>query len=702
MGEQVIKMPDIGEGVAEAELVEWEVKVGDQVREDQVLAAVMTDKATVEIPAPREGRIIWLGPDIGEIVAVGSPIIRMEVEGEGNAKPGETSEVIAAAPADADKRDGKDTPSEPESPGEDAREREGVQSDKANTAEPAAAKPEPKPATKTPSSRAPDTGMPRKAGSKPLAPPAVRKRALDAGIDLRRVTGTGPAGRIGHEDLDAFMQAGGAAPPAAGALKPRDTSVEEIKIVGLRRKIAEKMQTAKRRIPHITYVDEVDVSALEDLRTKLNAERRDERPKLTLLPFLMRAMARAIADQPQMNALYDDEANIVRRHGGMHMGVAAQTDKGLVVPVVRHVEALSVWDCAAELNRLAQAAKDGSATRDELTGATITITSLGAMGGIVTTPVIDYPQVAIVGVNKMRIMPVWRDTEFVPRRMMNLSSSFDHRGHRRLGRGGVHPADQGAAGGAGDDLHRGVSVDGTRVRLLFSPPRRGGVGGGGGAKRRSALPRATFAKPHPVTPPLKERGKRNLEAPRPMTDISCDFLVIGAGPGGYIAAIRAGQLGLDTVIVRKRPARRHLPQYRLYPVEGADPRGRRVREGDAVRQRQRHRHFRLETQTRPRKNRRVEGRHRRPADIRRRRSAEEGEGSHRARPRLLRRWQDRAGRGRRIGDHPRQNGVHRHRFRSGRTALPAVRRRRHLLHRGAVAAGTAEASRRRGRGLYRP
>ena len=206
-----------------------------------------------------------------------------------------------------------------------------------------------------------------------------------------------------------------------------DTSVTEIKVVGLRRKIAEQMATAKSRIPHITYVDEVDVTALEDLRARLNGDRKEGQPKLTLLPFLMRAMVRAIGEQPQMNARFDDEAGVIHRYGGMHMGVAAQTGGGLVVPVVRHAEALGLWATAAELSRLAEAARAGTATREELTGSTITITSLGKMGGIVTTPVINYPEVAIIGVNKIRTLPVWQDGEFVPRKMMNLSSSFDHR-----------------------------------------------------------------------------------------------------------------------------------------------------------------------------------------------------------------------------------------------------------------------------------
>jgi len=412
MGEFVIKLPDVGEGVAEAELVEWMVKEGANVREDEVLAAVMTDKATVEIPSPVEGKVKWLGAKIGEIVAVGAPIIRLEVDGEGNASAAEAPAKKAEAPAKAEKK------SEPRTEPKAAPA-------KSNGAHaPAAA-----PAPAKPNAAAPVTSaapLRRREGEKPLASPAVRKRALEAGVDLRRVMGSGPAGRISHEDLDAWFESGGAGAIAARG-RAADASVTEIPVIGLRRKIAEKMQTAKARIPHITYVDEVDVTALEELRSKLNAENKGGRPKLTILPFLMRAMARAIAEQPQMNARYDDDAGVIRQYGGLHMGVAAQTDSGLVVPVVRHVEARGLYDCAAEVARLAEAAKKGQATREELSGSTITITSLGALGGVVTTPVINYPEVAIIGVNKMQILPRWDGSQFVPRKMMNLSSSFDHR-----------------------------------------------------------------------------------------------------------------------------------------------------------------------------------------------------------------------------------------------------------------------------------
>jgi len=411
MGEHIIKLPDVGEGVAEAELVEWHVKVGDMVREDTVLAAVMTDKATVEIPSPVDGEILWLGAEIGDTVAIGSPIVRLKVAGEGNVKPQGDAEAEAVA-------------SEPPAK---------LPTPKPETAAPIAKAPpkaggqeaKPAPAVAKSTGQRSVSGAPRPEGEKPLASPAVRLRAKEAGIDLRQVAGSGPAGRIGHEDIEAFLARGPQVAKASGLA--RNDAIEDIKVVGLRRKIAEKMTLSKSRIPHITYVEEIDVTALEELRAALNKEKRADRPKLTLLPFLMRAMVKAIADQPQLNSLFDDEAGIIHQHGGIHIGIAAQTPSGLVVPVVKHAEARDIWDCGAEVVRLAEAAKSGTATRDELSGSTITITSLGAMGGIATTPVINHPEVAIIGVNKMMVRPMWDGTQFIPRKMMNLSSSFDHR-----------------------------------------------------------------------------------------------------------------------------------------------------------------------------------------------------------------------------------------------------------------------------------
>lgn len=410
MAERIIKLPDVGEGIAEAELVEWHVKVGDLVREDDLLAAVMTDKATVEIPSPVEGEVTWVGAEIGDTVAIGSALVKLKVAGGGAAieEPAKSAEIaeppqVKSAAPTAKAAPAVAAPSE---------------------AAPPKAMPTPKPA---PAGLAPALAMPaprRPAGEKPLASPAVRLKAREAGVDLRQVAGSGPAGRITHQDLDGFLQRG--PEPLATGLAPK-TAVTDIKVVGLRRRIAEKMALAKARIPHITIVEEVDVSALEELRSALNRKPTPERPKLTLLPFLMRAMAKALAEQPALNALFDDEAGLIHQHAGIHIGIATQTPAGLVVPVVKHVEARDLWSCASELSRLAERARDGTATREELTGSTITITSLGALGGIATTPVINHPQVAIVGVNKMMVRPVWDGAGFVPRKMMNLSSSFDHR-----------------------------------------------------------------------------------------------------------------------------------------------------------------------------------------------------------------------------------------------------------------------------------
>ncbi|MER9587088.1 dihydrolipoamide acetyltransferase family protein [Mesorhizobium sp. M0276] len=441
MGEHIIKLPDVGEGVAEAELVEWHVKVGDIVREDSVLAAVMTDKATVEIPSPVDGEILWLGAEIGDTVAIGSPIVRLKVAGEGNVAGGATSAKVTAestpAPSPSPqggggrvsttKADAKSAASKNAPRTTDARESDtGIRA--AETESPSPLRGGARGGGTAPTSRVVGpVAAPRPEGEKPLASPAVRLRAKEAGIDLRQVAGSGPAGRIGHEDIDAFLARGPQVARMSGLA--RNDAVEDIKVVGLRRKIAEKMTLSKSRIPHITYVEEIDVTALEELRAALNKEKRPgvERPKLTLLPFLMRAMVKAISDQPNLNSLFDDEAGIIHQHGGIHIGIAAQTPSGLVVPVVKHAEARDIWECGAEIIRLAEAAKSGTATRDELSGSTITITSLGAMGGVATTPVINHPEVAIIGVNKMMVRPVWDGTQFIPRKMMNLSSSFDHR-----------------------------------------------------------------------------------------------------------------------------------------------------------------------------------------------------------------------------------------------------------------------------------
>jgi 2-oxoisovalerate dehydrogenase E2 component (dihydrolipoyl transacylase) len=406
MAEQAIRLPDVGEGVAEAELVEWHVRIGEIIQEDTILAAVMTDKATVEIPSPIAGEILWLAAEVGDVVAVGSDLVRVKVQGGAVNTPALKAKPLAATPAvlQANAPTG----------GSDAIAPVATIQVTAPITPPLNA-----------ASRQFFSGAPRPEGEKPLASPAVRRRAREAGMDLRQVSGTGPAGRITHQDLDAVFARGPGMAKASGL--QRRTGVEDIKIVGLRRRIAERMAIANTRIPHITYVEEIDVTALEQLRATMNGDKRHDRPRLTLLPFVMRAMVRAIAEQPGLNALFDDEAGVLHQHEGVHIGIAAQTEGGLLVPVVRHAEARDIWDCGAELNRLSDSAKKGTATRDELSGSTITITSLGAMGGVVTTPIINHPEVAIIGVNKMMVRPVWDGSAFIPRKMMNLSSSFDHR-----------------------------------------------------------------------------------------------------------------------------------------------------------------------------------------------------------------------------------------------------------------------------------
>lgn len=391
MGTHVIKMPDIGEGIAEVELSQWHVKVGDMVVEDQVLADVMTDKAMVDIPSPVHGKVIALGGEPGEVMAVGSILISIEVEGAGNAKdvPVAAEPVKAAAVVEA-----KPAPV--------------VES-----------KPAPVAAAQAP--------VARDADERPLASPAVRKHALDAGIQLRLVQGSGPAGRILHEDLEAYLQQGASKPSTAANPYAERNDEEQIPVIGMRRKIAQRMQDATRRAAHFSYVEEIDVTALDELRVHLNEKHGATRGKLTLLPFIVRAMVVALRDFPQINARYDDEAQVITRLGAVHVGVATQSDVGLMVPVVRHAEARSLWGNAEEITRLATAARNGKASRDELSGSSITLTSLGALGGIVSTPVLNLPEVAIVGVNRIVERPMVIKGQIVIRKMMNLSSSFDHR-----------------------------------------------------------------------------------------------------------------------------------------------------------------------------------------------------------------------------------------------------------------------------------
>jgi 2-oxoisovalerate dehydrogenase E2 component (dihydrolipoyl transacylase) len=413
MGRYVFKLPDVGEGTAEAEIVAWHVKVGDKIEEDQQLVDVMTDKATVEMTSPVTGIVVSLHGAPGEMATVGAPLVELDVEGAGNAAP--------AAGSPPPKSESAKAPAKPESKvakQEKAEERKkGPDSNVIPLSSPAngARKTESTPAFAT-----------RAAGAKPLASPAVRHRAAELGIPLQFVPGSGPAGRIEHGDLDAYIASGGKGAVARGGYAQRD-GVEEIKVIGLRRKIAEKMQEAKRRIPHFAYVEEIDMTEMEGLRAHLNATRREGRPKLSVLPFLMRGLVRLLPDYPQINARFDDEAGIVHRHAAVHIGIATQTANGLIVPVIRHAEALDIWESAGEVARLARLTRDGKASREDLSGSTITITSLGALGGIVTTPVINHPEVAIVGPNAIVERPVVRGGQIVVRRMMNLSSSFDHR-----------------------------------------------------------------------------------------------------------------------------------------------------------------------------------------------------------------------------------------------------------------------------------
>jgi 2-oxoisovalerate dehydrogenase E2 component (dihydrolipoyl transacylase) len=396
----VFKTPDLGEGTTQAEIVEWRVKVGDFVREDQPIADLMTDKATVEISSPVHGVIAALRGAPGETMAVGSELVVFDVMGEGAKEPS-AAEAPKAAPAP----DGGATPPQ-------------------TIKEPAPPIAENPPPLRTgPTAQAFSTRTP---GEKPVASPAVRRRAAELGLALGYVPGSGPGGRILQDDLDAFLASPGASAPLRANVV-RSESVEEIKVIGLRRKIAERMQDAKRRIPHIAYIEELDITALEDLREHLNAQHGAARGKLSLLPFLIRAMVKALTKFPQVNAHFDDAAGVVRRFGAVHVGVATQTPGGLVVPVVRHAEALDLWESAQEIARLAKAAREAKASREELTGSTITLSSLGALGGIASTPVINAPEVAIVGVNKMVERPVVLRGQIVVRKMMNLSSSFDHR-----------------------------------------------------------------------------------------------------------------------------------------------------------------------------------------------------------------------------------------------------------------------------------
>jgi 2-oxoisovalerate dehydrogenase E2 component (dihydrolipoyl transacylase) len=396
MSTHTIRMPDLGEGIAEVELVAWHVQVGDVVSEDQVLADVMTDKASVEIPSPVHGTVLSLGGEVGELMAVGATLLSIDVADAGSEAGAAQPPAVAPAPARA-----------------------------------APAVPAPPTAAATRPPTAPATPV----AQRPIASPAVRARAWELGVDLTQVSATGTAGRTVQADLDHYLAqhpeasrpaAGKPASAAARAAIPEDHPQTE-KIIGLRRKIAQKMQDAKRRIPHFAYVEEIDVTAVEALRAQLNTTYGASRGHLTLLPLLARAIVLAVREHPQVNAHFDDEAGVITRFGAVHLGVATQTDLGLMVPVLRNAQAGTLWSNAAEVQRLAGAARSGKLARDEMLGSTITLTSLGKLGGIMSTPIINHPEVAIVGVNRIVQRAVIRDGAVVARQMMNLSSSFDHR-----------------------------------------------------------------------------------------------------------------------------------------------------------------------------------------------------------------------------------------------------------------------------------
>ncbi|CDO37660.1 dihydrolipoamide acetyltransferase family protein [Novosphingobium sp. KN65.2] len=417
MGRYTFRLPDIGEGIAEAEIVAWHVKVGDMVEEDGRVADMMTDKATVEMESPVSGKVIEVAGAEGDVIAIGSPLVVIEVEGEGNERDGKGGRPAAAPAQVAEEASPPPVPEPASAPTPAPEPAPAPIAEKSPAREPAPAPtPTPVPVAARTHSHA-----------RVMASPAVRKRAADLGIDLGEVR---PAedGRIRHSDLDAFLSYNAAGGFQPAGLKGRD---EQVRVIGLRRRIAENMAASKRQIPHFAYVEEFDVTALEETRAQLN-EGRGDRPKLTMLPFLIAAICKLIPKYPMLNAHYDDEAGVVTRYGSVHLGMAAQTPAGLMVPVIRDAQDRNLWQLASEISRLAQAARDGSAKSSELSGSTITITSLGPMGGVATTPVINRPEVAIIGPNRIVERPMFvRDAGGVERiekrKTMNISMSCDHR-----------------------------------------------------------------------------------------------------------------------------------------------------------------------------------------------------------------------------------------------------------------------------------
>jgi 2-oxoisovalerate dehydrogenase E2 component (dihydrolipoyl transacylase) len=391
MSEYIFKLPDLGEGTVESEIAEWMVKVGDTVKEEDPICSMLTDKAAIELSSPVNGTVKSIAGEIGDVIAVGSPLIVFETSAAASAaKPAKTEAT------------------------------------------------EPAPQAVTEAAPATQTELAAPAGNEKVrTSPSIRRMAREAGVDLGLVPASGPRGRILKQDFEAFRsgKTATAAKPTASAAPAATASAglrravgsTEIKVIGLRRKIAERMEQANREIPQISYVEEVDITALESLRAYLNNKIATREEKLTPLAFIGMALVRALAEFPQCNAHYDNERKVIIRHHAVHLGIAAQTPDGLKVPVVRHAEARGLHDLAAEIRRVSSAARDNTAKREELSGSTITITSLGKLGGIVTTPIINLPEVAIIGVNKAVDRPVVENGQVVIRRMMNLSSSFDHR-----------------------------------------------------------------------------------------------------------------------------------------------------------------------------------------------------------------------------------------------------------------------------------
>lgn len=382
MSEFVFKLPDLGEGTVESEIAEWMVKVGDEVKEEDPVCSMLTDKAAVELSSPVSGRIVSLAGDLGDVIPVGAPLITFDVNGAG-----ETAVSGSASPPLIQASESVDSPPE-------------------------------------------EIKIHASVNGKVMTSPSIRRRAREAGVDLSQIEGSGPRGRILKADFEAHLRDGGEPSPVADRSVPALSArggTKEIKVVGLRRKIARRMEAANREVPHFAYVEEVDLTALEDLRRHLNARENSDEERLTLLPFLGLALARVVADFPQCNAHYDAERGVIIQHHAVHLGIATQTDDGLKVPVVRNAETRSLEDMAAEIRRVTQAARDNTAKRDELMGSTITLTSLGKLGGIVSTPIINQPEVGIIGVNKAVDRPMIVGGEIEVRKMMNLSSSFDHR-----------------------------------------------------------------------------------------------------------------------------------------------------------------------------------------------------------------------------------------------------------------------------------